>query len=128
MNYQEVFITIGTTDFEAVVLFYREVFSVSADVYQGGAYAQFNLMGLKLAIFYPKESHQSQFANSGGSGVSFCVEVENLEETIAHLARLGYPPTSEITRASHGLEIYAYDPAGNRLIFHQSTLNTKPFK
>jgi hypothetical protein len=32
---------------------------------------------------------------------------------------LGYPPPGEIITASHGREIYTYDPAGNRLILHQ---------
>jgi hypothetical protein len=49
-----------------------------------------------------------------------CLEVNNLEDVIAHLTDLGYPPPGEIAIASHGREIYAYDPDGNRLILHQS--------
>ena len=43
----------------------------------------------------------------------------NLEQAIACLTNLGYTPPGEIIEASHGREIYAYDPAGNRLILHQ---------
>jgi len=43
-----------------------------------------------------------------------------LKEAIAYLTSLGYPPPGEITTASHGREIYAYDPMNNRLILHQS--------
>ncbi|EKQ68223.1 Glyoxalase/Bleomycin resistance protein/Dioxygenase superfamily [Leptolyngbyaceae cyanobacterium JSC-12] len=53
-------------------------------------------------------------------GMSLCLEVENLEGAIAHLTQLGYPPPGEILTASHGREIYAYDPDGNWLILHQN--------
>jgi hypothetical protein len=53
-------------------------------------------------------------------GMSLCIEVESLEATIAHLTDLGCPPPGEVITASHGREIYAYDPEGNWLILHQS--------
>ena len=43
----------------------------------------------------------------------------NLEAAIAHLDVLGYLPPGEIMTASHGREIYAYDPIGNRLILYE---------
>ncbi len=52
--------------------------------------------------------------------MSLCLEVSNLEDAIAHLKTLGYPPPGNISIASHGREIYAYDPDGNRLILHQN--------
>jgi hypothetical protein len=75
---------------------------------------------LRLGIFKPKDIHQPQFEDSAGSGMSLCLEVDDLEEAIAYLKTLGYPPPGEIITASHGREIYAYDPAKNRLILHQS--------
>ncbi|MFM6271339.1 MAG: hypothetical protein ACKPFA_33295, partial [Dolichospermum sp.] len=51
---------------------------------------------------------------------SLCLEVNNLESAISYLTSLGYPPLGIIYTASHGKEIYAYDPDGNRLILHQS--------
>jgi hypothetical protein len=52
--------------------------------------------------------------------MSLCLEVSDLEDAIAHITALGFPPPGEILTASHGREIYAYDPDGNRLILHQS--------
>ena len=52
--------------------------------------------------------------------MSLCLEVVSLEDSIDRLAHLGYPPRGPITIASHGREIYADDPDGNRLILHQS--------
>ncbi|NJO93776.1 MAG: hypothetical protein HC820_04390, partial [Hydrococcus sp. RM1_1_31] len=50
----------------------------------------------------------------------YVLEVENLETAIAHLTEMGYSPPGEIAIASHGREIYVYDPAGNRIILHES--------
>jgi hypothetical protein len=52
--------------------------------------------------------------------MSLCLEVTDLENAIAHVTALGYPPPGEIITGSHGREIYAYDPDRNRLIIHQS--------
>ena len=87
-------------------------------------YAEFQLPGMKLAIFVPSTGHAAEFARASGgvqrSGpMSLCLEVEDLPAAIARLTQLGYPPPGEIIRASHGQEIYAYDPDGNRLILHQ---------
>jgi hypothetical protein len=57
------------------------------------------------------------------------LEVEQLEGAIAAIeqAYLETPLTAfdhllpgEIIAASHGREVYAYDPAGNRLILHEA--------
>ncbi len=44
-----------------------------------------------LLFFKPKETNQSEF-EAINSGMSLCLEVNNLEEAIAHLNSLGYPP------------------------------------
>jgi predicted enzyme related to lactoylglutathione lyase len=77
------------------------------------------LPGLRLGIFKPKQTNESEFENSAKSGMSLCLEVRDLQQAIAHLTTLGYPPPGEIVTASHGREIYTYDPNGNRLILHQ---------
>jgi hypothetical protein len=38
-----------------------------------------------------------------------------------------YAPPGEITTASHGREIYAYDPNSNRLILHESNNTNSQF-
>lgn len=88
-------------------------------------YAEFQLPSLKLGIFKPKQTHYLEFEHSTKSKMSLCLEVSNLEDAIAHLSVLGYPPPGQIITASHGREIYAYDPDGNRLILHQSPVNKK---
>ncbi|BAU67313.1 glyoxalase/bleomycin resistance protein/dioxygenase [Stanieria sp. NIES-3757] len=113
-------VTIAAIEYQKVIDFYRKLLSQEPKPYISDVYGEFQLPGLRLGIFYPKISHQSEFNNSAHSGISICLEVENLENAIAHLNQIGYPPPGEIITASHGKEIYAYDPAGNRLILHQA--------
>ncbi len=114
-----VFLTIGTGDFNTVVNFYQQWLQQAPRPFQPDHYAEFRLPGLKLGIFAPQASHQGEFNQSAGSGFSLCCEVDDLEAVIADLARIGYPVSAGIQTSSHGREIYAYDPAGNRLILHQ---------
>jgi hypothetical protein len=103
-----------------LVQFYAQLLEQEPKSYIPKVYAEFQLSGLRLGIFNPKENHRAEFEHSAQSSMSLCLEVNDLEEAIAHLTRLGYPPPGEITTASHGREIYAYDPDRNRLILHQS--------
>lgn len=119
LNYFDIFVTIATKKVEAVVDFYTKLLGQEPVVYQSPVYAEFQLETLRIAIFQPKPEHQAEF-NNHGSALSFCLEVSDLEKAIACLTDLGYPPPGKIITASHGKEIYAYDPAGNRLILHQS--------
>jgi predicted enzyme related to lactoylglutathione lyase len=116
----EAFVTLAAADTETLVRFYTQLLNQEPKPYIPDVYAEFQLSGLRLGIFKPKENHCSEFENSAQSGMSLCLEVEDLEEAIAHLTSLGYPPPGEISTASHGREIYAYDPDRNRLILHQS--------
>ena len=116
------FVTLAVADFEALVLFYTELLEQEPVPYVPHSYAEFKLPDLRIGIFKPKQVHQSEFDSSKG-GMSMCLEVRDLESAIAHLTALGHPPPGEIVTASHGREIYAYDPAGNRLILHQSVVN-----
>lgn len=106
-------------DFDQLVQFYQKLLNQKPNPYIPSVYAEFQLNGLNLGIFKPNATHHQEFANSFQSGMSLCLEVENLEDAIAFLTQMGYPPTGDITNASHGREIYAYDPARNRLILHQ---------
>lgn len=114
-------VTIASNNFDAVVDFYTKFLEISPQPYRAHVYAEFGLPGLRLGIFCPKASNRPEFGQSRQSGMSICLEVvESLESAIDNLTRLGYPPPGDITTASHGREIYAYDPDGNRLILHQS--------
>ncbi len=112
--------TLAAFDTEKLVLFYTKFLGQEPKPYIPNVYAEFQLPTLRLGIFKPKQTNQSEFENSVKSGMSLCLEVSDLEGAIAHLTALGYPPPGEILTASHGREIYAYDPDGNRLILHQS--------
>lgn len=116
----DAFVTLAAVDLETIVRFYTNIFCQEPVTYIPNVYAEFQMRSLRLGIFRPKETHRAEFSNSGKSGLSLCLEVSDLEGAIAHLTALGYPPPGEILTASHGREIYAYDPAGNRLILHQS--------
>ncbi len=118
-QYTEALVTIASINFADLVNFYTKLLNKQPFSLIPNVYAEFQLPGVRLGIFQPQKNHISEFANSANSQISLCLEVSNLEQAIAHLANLGYPPPGEISTASHGREIYAYDPDGNRLILHQ---------
>lgn len=122
-NYLTVFVAVSTPNLGTLVDFYRELFQVEPLSYQIDIYAEFELGTLRLGMFQPKVDHQSEFKNIASS-MSLCLEVKDLDQAIATLIELGYSPGGEVINASHGKEIYAYDPDGNRLILHQGNLIT----
>ncbi|MEL7501018.1 MAG: VOC family protein [Cyanobacteria bacterium J06554_6] len=111
------FVTIASDRFDLLVSFYRAFLDQLPQSYVPQQYAEFSLPGLKLAIFLPK--HAQEFEGAAG-GMSVCLEVADLKSAIATLTQIGYPPPGDIIHASHGQEVYAYDPTGNRLILHQA--------
>jgi catechol 2,3-dioxygenase-like lactoylglutathione lyase family enzyme len=123
-QYTDAFVTIATINLEKVVTFYTVLLKEEPVKLIPNIYAEFQLSGVRLSIFKPKKSNESEFINSLKSKMSLCLEVSNLEDAIAHLSALGYPPPGEITTASHGREISAYDPDGNRIILHQSKMDS----
>ena len=120
IRYTDASIAIATTDLEKAIAFYHQLLAQQPQPYIPNVYAEFNLKSLRLGIFKPKVDNQAEFSNSRHSGLSICLEVEDLEVAIEHLTNMGYPPSGDIKVASHGKEIYAYDPMNNRLILHQS--------
>lgn len=113
----EALVTLASINIENLVTFYMNLLGKPKN-HIPNVYAQFQLPGLRLGIFKPKETNLQEF-ESAKSRMSLCLEVTDLEDAIAHMTTLGYPPPGEIITASHGREIYAYDPEGNRLILHQ---------
>lgn len=116
----EAFVTLAAVDIEELINFYRLFLHQEPSPHIPGVYGEFHLDGLRLGIFRPNQNHQEEFRYSAGSGMSICLEVKDLEQAIAHLQAIGYPPPAEVINASHGREIYAFDPAFNRLILHES--------
>ncbi|AFZ45934.1 Glyoxalase/bleomycin resistance protein/dioxygenase [Halothece sp. PCC 7418] len=122
MEYKTAFLTIATQDLETLVNFYKTLLENNPEPYLPNKYAEFQLAGgLKLGIFQPKDTHKNEFSQPEKSAMSLCIEVGDLDSAIAQLSALGDSPSGEVTTASHGKEIYAYDPDGNRLILHCST-------
>lgn len=119
-NFSQAFVTLAASDMEKMLAFYSQLLGREPDARVGQQYAEFQLPGLRLGIFQPLYSHWQEFEHNSSGGMSLCLEVDDLERAIAHLQTLGYAPPGEIECASHGREIYAYDPQGNRLILHQS--------
>jgi predicted enzyme related to lactoylglutathione lyase len=119
-QYRAALVTLADLDNEILVKFYTKFLDIEPNLYIPNSYAEFQLPGLRLGIFKPKNSHKSEFAGRAKTGMSLCLEVSDIETAIARIWALGYPPPGEIVTASHGREIYAFDPVGNRLILHQS--------
>ncbi|WGV28729.1 VOC family protein [Halotia branconii CENA392] len=120
--YTEAFVTIASMNLVNLVDFYTQFLGEKPISLIPNVYAEFQLSGVRLGIFQPQTTQESEFNTSAKSTMSLCLEVSNLEDAIAHLKTLGYPPLENILIASHGREIYAYDPDGNRLILHQKNL------
>ncbi|MCU0525856.1 MAG: glyoxalase [Elainella sp. Prado103] len=104
---------------ENLAEFYQVFFALEPAVQVPQVYTEFELPGLRLGIFKPKPDHHPEFMGQAGS-MSLCIEVECLEAAIERLRQIGYTTPLDIMTASHGRETYAYDPAGNRLILHES--------
>ena len=118
---KKAFLTIGAVNFAEVVAFYQSLLEQQPQPYSPGSYAEFQLPGMVLAVFSPHPDHGQEFSCSDRSGFSLCLEVADLPTAIASIGKF-YPPVAEncIIDASHGREIYLYDPAGNRLILHEN--------
>lgn len=119
--FQRIWLTLAAPDFGSLVTFYRRILGQDPQVFQDDRYAQFDLPHLSLGIFKPHPNHQDQFSHSQGSPLSLCLQVDNLPETIAFLKTLGAHVDPDVYPSSHGQEVYAYDPQGNRLILYQPT-------
>jgi len=127
MEYQTAFVSLASIHFENLVNFYQAILEQLPNPYIPNQYAEFQLQGgLNLGIFQPKSTHWSEFSQPKKSAMSLCLEVLDLNSAIAQLSSLGYPPPGNIVTASHGTEIYAYDPDGNRLILHCSNQAIDP--
>lgn len=125
MNWQctEAFVALGSIAINPLVSFYSQLLGQHPQPYQPGIYAEFRLPGLRLAIFLPKPEHHAEFGQTTTGSMSICLQVTNLAEVIRALKNLDYPVGNIIT-ASHGRELYIYDPDGNRLIFYEPRQDT----
>lgn len=112
-------VAIATPNLDRLVPFYRDLLGQSPVVHQPQVYAEFRLPELRLGLFQPQPERWGTFAAENSGSISLCLEVDHLALAMQRLAQLGYPPVGDIMTASHGQEVYSYDPDGNRLILHQ---------
>jgi predicted enzyme related to lactoylglutathione lyase len=116
VNYAGGLVTIAATDFDQVWKFYAQLLGQEPQPFTANVYAEFNLPGICLGIFRPKAGHPFI---SGRGALSLCLEVDDLEQAIAHAQAGYYASAATIVTASHGREADVYDPEGNRIILHQ---------
>jgi predicted enzyme related to lactoylglutathione lyase len=110
-------VTLAAGEFARSIEFYSRLFDQAPASQIPDKYAEFQISGLQLGIYQPKQNER--LLPTSFPAISLCLEVEDLEAAIEHLTHLGYPPPGAILTPSHGREIYAYDPDGNRLILYQ---------
>ncbi|MEM1366812.1 MAG: VOC family protein [Cyanobacteria bacterium P01_H01_bin.15] len=121
LGLKEIFLAIASDEVETLARFYAQLFSVSPNPHIPNSYANFQVAGMRIAIFKPISERATEFLQRVHPGpLSLCLEVESLEVAIAHWINQGNPAPSEVISASHGQEFYGLDPVGNRLIFHES--------
>ncbi|MBW4418194.1 MAG: hypothetical protein KME13_03075 [Myxacorys californica WJT36-NPBG1] len=108
--------TIAAFNVEQSVTFYGQLLSQGATAHLPNVYAEFQIKDIRLGIYKPRDAESLL---SPHPAISLCLEVEDLDDAIAHLTSLGYPPPGAILHPSHGREIYAYDPDGNRIILYE---------
>jgi hypothetical protein len=120
LSHTAIFVALADLDGHTLKKFYQALLEQEPVVDIPDVYAEFALAGLRIGLFNPSNAHQTEFESPSSGSLSLCIEVENIEEAIAHLANLGYPPPGVIQHTSHGREIYAYDPQQNRIILHEA--------
>lgn len=117
LQYRSIFVALADPTGHRLTDFYQTLLAQQPAIYTPDRYSEFQLPGLRLSIFKPKQD--TPWTPSPSPQMSLCIEVDDLEGAIALLASLGYPPHSDIQLASHGREVYAYDPQGNSLILYE---------
>jgi len=118
LKIKEFLATIAALDLDRLVEFYTLFLCREPVIWIKDVYAEFEVSGLRFGLFKPRSSDQPEFAGNCGA-MSLCLEVENLEAAIASLTELGQAPEEASVTTDYGVEIYAYDPEGNRLILYQ---------
>jgi hypothetical protein len=93
LNCTSALITLASERFEDLVAFYSALLEQGAEPYQRNRYAEFQLPGLRLAIFKPRPDQADRFNAPTSGAMSLCLEVVDLTAAIAtpHRSRLSAP-------------------------------------
>lgn len=119
MEIKRALMTLATLDFDRMQAFYTALLGIEPRMIQPHRYAEYHLPSLHLGLFQPSTPNQLEFSQAQHSPFSLCIQVTDLDTTIQNLTALQVTLQDTVQSASHGREIYAYDPEGNRLIFYQ---------
>lgn len=117
-------VAIAASPFSLTSEFYQQLFNQSPKNFQPERYAEFHLPGICLALFSPKPTQAQEFSAPAQSPISLCLKLESLEAAIDEVKMIEQKlrldcQMGEISHASHGRELYLYDPQGNRIILYQ---------
>jgi len=121
MDYRHVFLTLASPNLDRLVSFYQALFNQPPHPHQPGRYAEFRLPALTLGLFQPAADQGAAFVPRPNPTLALCLEVPSLDQAIATCTALGCTVPEPIRHASHGQEVYVYDPDGNRIILHAGT-------
>jgi predicted enzyme related to lactoylglutathione lyase len=119
-SFARAFVSIAAIDWHKSVAFYQALSQAPPIVLMADRYAEFELAGLRIGIYSPRRIEQ--VFPDPHPRLSLCLEVRRLEAALEHLRDLGELIPSGIHQVSHGREVYAYDPDGNRLILYEPHL------
>ncbi|MCY7324252.1 MAG: VOC family protein [Phormidesmis sp. CAN_BIN36] len=117
LSCRSAWVTLAASEFNRAIEFYDRLLDQPPTSLIPNVYAEFQLPGLRLGIYKPKQNESSPATPF--PAISLCLEVDDLEAAIEQITQINYPPPGEILTSSHGREIYGYDPDGNRLILYQ---------
>lgn len=111
------FVAIGTEDLAGLVDFYGRLLNQAPQVYQADRYGEFQIPGLRIALFQPRSDQGHTWATPIAGSLSLCLTVTDLGAAIEHCQQLQLAP-SPVQTASHGQEFFIQDPLGNRILFY----------
>ncbi|MHC5828577.1 MAG: VOC family protein, partial [Nostoc sp.] len=88
-QYTNAFVTIASISCDKLVNFYTKLLEQKPVILIPNVYAEFNLVSMRLGIFKPKNTNESEFEVISNdkplcvytkSKISLCLEVSNLED------------------------------------------------
>jgi catechol 2,3-dioxygenase-like lactoylglutathione lyase family enzyme len=108
--------TIATSHWQQSIAFYQTLLGLDPHAHQPDRYAEFRLPDLTLVLYSPKSQEQSH--PDPYPSLSLCLYVQDLDQAATILTSMGQADLVMQT-SSHGREIYAADPDGNRVILYE---------
>lgn len=112
------FVVYGVSSLDKALPFYRETLGLRpiGDPYQG-AWQEFDLAGVTLAIAAPPLAQPPQPGYGGGATVA--IAVPDIYEAIEEVRKEGVPVLVEPFETAVCFDAVIADPDGNRILLHQ---------